>query len=160
MVGEATLRQDDVTTTRPKAEIVAIGAYRLDRQDVTRWLCEDGHLYEEGWFSSRHQAYAIPYRVMSPRRAEIVDLLVPVAASATHVAWSSLRMEPHLMLMGEAAGRAAVLAMAGVKAGAARPTGSPIPVQDVSMPALQTALQAGGSVLQLPIAPAIAAGSG
>ena len=160
MAGEATLRQDDVTTTRTKAEVVAIGSYRLDSHDVTRWLGEDGHLYEEGWFSSTYQAYAIPYRVMTPRRAEIVDLLVPVAASATHVAWSSLRMEPHLMLMGEAAGRAAVLAMAGVKAGGARPTGSPIPVQDVSVQALQTALQAGGSVLQLPIAPAIAAGSG
>jgi hypothetical protein len=160
MVGEATLRQSDVTTNRTKADVIGIASYRLDGHDVTRWLGADGHLYEEGWFASQRQPYAIPFRIMTPRRTQIVDLLVPVAASATHVAWGSLRMEPQAMVMGEAAGAAAVLAIHGVKAGLAAPTGSPIPVQDISVPALQAALDAGGSVLQLPIAPAVAAGSG
>ncbi len=161
MVGEATLQQGDVTTNRTKTDVIAVGSYRLDSHDVTRWLGADGFVYEEGWFASAYQPYAIPYRVITPRRAEMLDLLVPVAASATHVAWASLRMEPHFMLMGEAAGHAAVLAIDGVKAGTARPTGSPIPVQDVSVPALQAALRAGGSVLELPIAPSLVpAGSG
>ena len=47
------------------------------------------------------------------------------------------------MLMGEAAGHAPSCAIDGVKAGTARPTGSPIPVQDVSVPALQAALPRG-----------------
>jgi hypothetical protein len=124
---------------------------RLDGHDVTRWLGADGYLYEEGWFASTRQPYAIPYRIMTPRRTQVLDLLVPVAASATHVAWGSLRMEPHLMVMGEAAGRAAVLAIDGVKAGTSRPTGLPIPVQDISVPALQAALRRTGSVLDVPI---------
>ena len=55
------------------------------------------------------------------------------------------------MVMGEAAGRAAVLAIDGVKAGTSRPTGLPIPVQDISVPALQAALRRTGSVLDVPI---------
>lgn len=39
-------------------------------------------------------------------------LLVPVAASTTHVAYSSIRMEPTWMALGQAAGTAAHLALA------------------------------------------------
>jgi hypothetical protein len=53
--------------------------------------------------------YEIPYRVMIP---ESVDgLIVPVAASTTHVAFSSIRMEPTWMALGQAAGTAAHLAL-------------------------------------------------
>jgi hypothetical protein len=53
--------------------------------------------------------YQIPFRVMVP---EFVDgLLVPVAASTTHVAFSTVRLEPTWMAMGQAAGAAAHLAL-------------------------------------------------
>ena len=55
------------------------------------------------------QPYQIPYRILVP---ETVDaLLVPVAASTTHVAFSTIRLEPTWMAMGEAAGAAAHLAL-------------------------------------------------
>ena len=100
------LQQGDVTTNRTKTDVIAVGSYRLDSHDVTRWLGRTASC-TRSWFASAYQPYAIPYRAITPRRAEMLDLLVPVAASATHVAWASLRMEPHFMLMGEAAGYAA-----------------------------------------------------
>ena len=53
--------------------------------------------------------YEIPYRVMIPKKID--GLIVPVAASTTHVAFSSIRMEPTWMALGQAAGVAACLAI-------------------------------------------------
>jgi hypothetical protein len=51
----------------------------------------------------------IPYGVVVPR--QIDGLLVPVACSASHVAYSALRMEPVFLALGEACGVAAHLAL-------------------------------------------------
>jgi hypothetical protein len=54
-------------------------------------------------------AYQIPYGVMAPRNRR--GLLAPVAISSTHVAISSVRMEPVWSSLGHAAGVAAGLAL-------------------------------------------------
>jgi hypothetical protein len=46
------------------------------------------------------------------RTAVLGQVLVPVAASATHVAFSTIRLEPTWMALGQAAGAAAHLAIA------------------------------------------------
>ena len=53
--------------------------------------------------------YQIPYRIMLPR--EYDNLLVPVAASSSHVGFCALRFEPTWMSLGQAAGHAAVLSL-------------------------------------------------
>jgi hypothetical protein len=83
--------------------------------------------------------YEIPYRVMLPRRAEATNLLVPGAFSASHVAFSTLRMEPQWMIIGHAAGVAAAQA---VRRGVA--------VQDVDVGALRARLREQRAVLSLP----------
>jgi hypothetical protein len=81
--------------------------------------------------------YQIPYRVMLPKREQATNLLVPVCFSASHVAYSSLRMEPQYMILGHAAGVAASLALQGRK-----------PVQDISVASLQKELKSQGAVFE------------
>ena len=84
------------------------------------------------------QPYEISYRIITPKRAEATNLLVPVCFSATHVAYSSLRMEPQYMIIGQAAGVAASLAISGHTS-----------IQEISIPALQKALRDHNAVLHL-----------
>jgi hypothetical protein len=51
----------------------------------------------------------VPYRSILSN--EIENLLVPVAVSASHVGWGSIRLEPVWMQLGESAGHAAALAV-------------------------------------------------
>ena len=44
----------------------------------------------------------IPFFVLLPRRAEAINLLVPLTPSSTHVTFASLRVEPQFMVMGQA----------------------------------------------------------
>ena len=53
----------------------------------------------------------IPYSVLTPKSAEVTNLLCPGCPSVSRVAWCTLRLEPVLMTMGEAAGIAAALAI-------------------------------------------------
>jgi hypothetical protein len=140
LVGTSVLTSHDIQTIRSKPDIIAIGSYIMDAHIVSRYLDAAGNLLVEGWFSSpRRVSYAIPYSIMLPARAQLTNLLVPVTSSASHVAQSSLRMEPQYMMMGEAAGTAATLAAAGGQA-----------VQDVSVTVLQSRLRAAGSNLNDP----------
>lgn len=51
----------------------------------------------------------MPYGSLLPQKAE--GLLVPVALSATHVAFSSIRMDPTWMALGQSAGIAAAMSV-------------------------------------------------
>jgi hypothetical protein len=112
LVGEYTLTEHDMTDPSPQPDGVAIGEFPIDsfpcrKRQPGDTVVLEGYL---GMLDSITRPYEIPYRVMIPK---LIDgLIVPVAASTTHVAYSSIRMEPTWMALGQAAGTAAHLALA------------------------------------------------
>jgi hypothetical protein len=114
MIGEYVMSQKDIQTELTKPDAIGMGSYNSDSHNVQRRPTADGTAVEnEGDMQVPVTPYQIPYRVMLPRRAEATNLLVPVCFSATHVAYSTLRMEPQYMIIGQAAGIAAKLAIDG-----------------------------------------------
>jgi hypothetical protein len=92
----------------------------------------------EGDVEVRLGSYEIPYRSIIPKPADAENLLVTVCVSATHVAYSSLRMEPQYMILGQAGGEAAALAVR-----------NRVAVQDISVEQLQHMLRRHGAILHI-----------
>ncbi|HET8527499.1 MAG TPA: FAD-dependent oxidoreductase [Gaiellaceae bacterium] len=144
MLGAYVLTEHDLLQARPHDDVVALGSYNIDVREVVRtWrllpeFTPTPAVFNEGYLSVPVPPYPIPYRCLTPRREDAADLLVPVALSASHVAYSSVRMEPTWMMLGTAAGLAAAQA---ARRGVA--------VQDVDVPQLQRQLRDEGQVLSL-----------
>lgn len=110
LVGQAVLTQSDIQDAVQKPDSIGLGAYRVDSHVVRRVLDESGLVRGEGLLNAPVKPYQIPLRILLPQASEIENLVVSVAVSASHVAWTSVRMEPQLMTMGEAAGVVAAIA--------------------------------------------------
>ena len=81
-----------------------MGSYNSDSHNVQRIVNPDGFVRNEGDMQVAVKPYQIPYRVLLPKKNEAENLLVPVCFSATHVAYSTLRMEPQYMILGPGRG--------------------------------------------------------
>jgi len=144
LVGEHVLTEHDLLEARRHSDVVALGSYNIDIREVVRtWRLLPEYtptpaVFNEGYLSVPVPPYPIPYRCLTPKREDAGDLLVPVALSASHVAYSSVRMEPTWMMLGHAAGLAAAQA---ARRGVA--------VQDVDVEQLQRQLRDEGQVLSL-----------
>jgi hypothetical protein len=91
-----------------RADSVTASHYALDSHAVRKR--EPGRVHLEGFFSHGTKPYTVPYGVIVPKRVE--GLLTPVPVSGTHVGFSTMRMEPCWMALGQAAGAAAAVAIA------------------------------------------------
>jgi hypothetical protein len=111
MVGEFVMSQRDIQTELTKTDVIGMGSYNSDSHNIQRIVNDEGFVENEGDMQVPVTPYQIPYSVMLPKKAEATNLLVPVAFSATHVAYSTLRMEPQYMIIGQAAGVAAKMAI-------------------------------------------------
>lgn len=80
----------------------------------------------------------VPYEALVPRADDTSNLLVPVAISATHVAFSTYRLEPQYAIFGHSAGAAAALSAL---------AGGGVPVQDIDVGRLQSVLRAQNQIL-------------
>jgi hypothetical protein len=144
LIGEHVLTEHDLTGARPQEDVVGLGSYNIDVREVERtWrylpeYTRTAAVFNEGYLSVAVPPYPIPYRALTPRREDSERLLVPLCLSASHVAFASVRMEPTLMLLGQAAGTAAAQA---ARRGVA--------VQDVDVARLQDDLRETGQVLAL-----------
>lgn len=138
MTGDFVMTQRDLQEERAKADSIGMGSYNSDSHNVQRYLEKDGTVQNEGNMEVPVKPYQIPYRVLVPPRKAATNLLVPVCVSSSHVAYSTLRMEPVYMIMGHAAGVSAKLAVE-----------KELAVQDVPAAELRKRLQAQGAVLEL-----------
>jgi pyruvyltransferase len=100
---------------RHDSRVIASTLYRADshhgqrfaEQGADRWF-----IWNEGGFERRIGVASrapIPYDIIVPRRQECTNLLIGFCVSATHEAFSAIRMEPTLMTIGEAIGVAAAI---------------------------------------------------
>ncbi|MEX1039755.1 MAG: FAD-dependent oxidoreductase [Pirellulaceae bacterium] len=143
--GLYTMTQHDVTQLPGSPETpefddtIAMGEFPIDSFPVRKRQPGDTQVLEGylGMLAHITRPYKIPYRAMIPRQLE--GIIVPVALSATHVAYSSIRMEPTWMALGHAAGVAADLSLKRNS-----------DVRDVPIPELQQQLAKEGQVLRLP----------
>jgi hypothetical protein len=145
MRGEYVMTQHDLETRRSKYDSIGMGGYNMDVREV-QWVAHTVYRFPtptqevlmEGYITVPVEPYEIPYRSLLPRIDEADNLLVISCVSASHMAYSSLRMEPQYMIMGHAAGLAAVVAAA-----------SPVAVHKVDLARLQGRLREQGQILSL-----------
>ncbi|MBX7256417.1 MAG: FAD-dependent oxidoreductase [Candidatus Hydrogenedentes bacterium] len=117
VVGEYTISERDLTYAPESfrapvhADSICAGEFPIDSFPTRKY--ESGHEDAlEGYILMLNRytrPYQIPYRAIVPKKVD--GLLAPVPASATHIAFSSVRLEPTWMCMGQAAGVAAHLAI-------------------------------------------------
>ncbi len=91
------------------ADSVIAGEFPIDSFPVGKQPSPDRKVLEGYIGLLPISPYQIPYRMLIPEK--IKGLIVPVAASTTHVAYSTVRMEPLWMGLGQVAGTAANLAI-------------------------------------------------
>ncbi|WP_420139177.1 FAD-dependent oxidoreductase [Sphingomonas sp.] len=139
MVSDFVMAEPYLTRAKSTPEPIGMGSYNMDSHNVQRIVDARGFVRNEGNIEvSPGDAYPISYRAIVPKRAEASNLLVPVALSASHIAYGSIRMEPVFMILGESAAAAASLAIDGGTS-----------VQDVAYAKLQAALLRRNQILSL-----------
>ena len=142
MQGEVILTQTDVIEDVDKEDVIHVGSHFIDCHHAARYVSDSGHIINEGRIWKVGARFDIPYRAITPKAGECSNLLVPVCASASHVAFCTIRLEPTWMHMGEAAGIAAVMAAKSGKS-----------VQAVDIKSLQARLLELGIPLEHPVGP-------
>jgi hypothetical protein len=112
MVGEYVLTENDVLLKREVPKPVGMGSYAMDSHNIQRVVTPEGFVQNEGDIGVSPPApYGISYGCITPKKSECTNLLVPVCASTTHIAYGSVRMEPVFMILGQTAAVAASLAI-------------------------------------------------
>ena len=144
MRGSYVMSQADIQTDSAKADSIAVGSFPIDSHDCQRIARGSDEVINEGTIfpvreSGHGHPYQVPYRAVIPKAGECTNLLVPVALSATHVAYCSIRVEPVWMTLGHSTGVAAALAAK-----------NDISVQSLDYATLRERLLAQKQVLDLP----------
>ena len=140
MVSDFVMAEPHLRGTKETPKPIGMGSYNMDSHNTQRIIDDRGFVRNEGNIEiSPGRAYPIGYGAILPKRAEATNLLVPVALSASHIAYGSIRMEPVFMILGQSAAAAASIAIDEGQA-----------VQDVDYTKLRDRLLAEGQILSLP----------
>jgi len=118
---------------------VGLGSYGTDTHEIRR-IVKDGVVTREGKTATGRDGappYPIGYAAIVPKASECENLFVTFALSASHTAFSSIRMEPVFMILGQSAATAASLAI-----------DDTLPVQSVDYAKLRARLIADKQILE------------
>ena len=116
MVSDYVVTQKDLEGRTSPADSVGLASYGVDEWPYATVALDGqvalmGGYYSMLYLEERNRGiYRIPYRAIRPKQGQCANLLVPVCVSASHIAMTSLRMEPVWMILGESAGVAAAMA--------------------------------------------------
>lgn len=137
MAGSYVMTENELLKKRPTPDSVGMGSYGIDSHNIQRYITPEGHVQNEGDIGTPTKGpYEIAYGALVPKKGQGANLLVPVACSASHIAYGSIRMEPVFMILGQSAATAAVMAI-----------DSNIDVQEVPYDKLRATLLKDGQVL-------------
>jgi hypothetical protein len=138
MIGNYVMTENELRKKKPTPESVGMGSYTIDSHNVQRYITPEGFVQNEGDIGvSTNGPYEIAYGSLVPKKGQGANLLVPVAMSATHIAYGSIRMEPVFMILGQSAATAAVIAI-----------DDSVPVQSVPYAKLREQLLKDGQILE------------
>lgn len=163
MVGERVLTEADVReggTADIGNASLGLAAHAEDSHNNQRLACRNSttppcygdkpnsaststaYAWNEGDFHSVESGhvYQLPAFLVLPKEDQASNLLVSVAPSASHIAFSTFRMEPAYMVLGHSVGVWAALAATSIKGA----------VREVSLTTLHQALEKDGQVLRIP----------
>ncbi|MDR7128869.1 hypothetical protein J2X69_001201 [Algoriphagus sp. 4150] len=139
MIGKYVMTENELLQKKPTPESIGMGSYTIDSHNIQRFVDENGHVQNEGDIGvGLPGPYEIAYGSIVPKKEEITNLVVPVAVSASHIAFGSIRMEPVFMILGQSGATAAVMALE-----------KGISVQDLPYEDLKTQLLKNGQVLTM-----------
>ncbi len=137
LIGDYVMTENELRKKKPTPSSVGMGSYTIDSHNVQRYITPEGDVQNEGDIGvSTNGPYEIAYGSLVPKKGQGSNLLVPVAMSASHIAYGSIRMEPVFMILGQTAATAAVFAIE-----------DKLPVQQVAYPKLRDRLLQDGQVL-------------
>src|SRR3569833_522303 len=133
MVSDYVMTQSNVFNQLPTPDSIGMAGYFTDSHYCER-IVNGGVIVNEGTARGDITVpYPISYRALIPKSNECSNLFVPWCLSASHIAFCSIRMEPTFMILSQAAGTAACLAI-----------DEGVPVQNVNISKLQSQLKVDG----------------
>lgn len=115
MVGQYVMKQSDLQFSVTQANTISVGYYSIDMHNTQACASGNGYFLDSvnAGDSTLRQVvpYEIPWTCILPQVAQTLNLLVPNAASASHVAMASMRIDLHKANVGTVAGYAAATAV-------------------------------------------------
>ncbi len=139
MVSDLVLTEHHTFGRQIAPKPISLGSYGTDTHEIRR-IVKDGVVTREGKTAGGRDGappYGIGYGAIVPKQSECENLLVTFALSASHTAFSSIRMEPVLMCTSQSAATAACMAV-----------DDKIPVQQVDYAKLKARLEQDGQILE------------
>ena len=136
MVSSYVVTQKDMEGKTEPSDSVGLASYGVDdwpyaMHPIDGKIALQGGDYSMLYLEEKNRGiYKIPYRAITPTVRECRNLFVPVCCSASHIAMTSIRMEPVWMTLGEASGVAAAMALQ-----------ADLPVQQVDIAKLRSKLR-------------------